>query len=92
MWRGVHARVLARNGRIQEAERLARAAVALLQQSDFVNQQGEALLDLATVLECGGRRDAAGAALSDSLRHFEQKGNKVAAAQARNRLAQIAAL
>ena len=92
MWRGVQACVLARSGRIEDAERLARAAVALLEASDFVNQQGEALLDLATVLEYDERRDAAGAALYASLRHFEQKGNTVAAAQVRNRLARIAAL
>jgi predicted ATPase/DNA-binding SARP family transcriptional activator len=92
MWRGVQARVLARSARIEDAERLARAAVALLEASDFVNQQGEALLDLATVLEYDGRRDAAGAALCASLRHFEQKGNTIAAEQVRNRLARIAAL
>jgi len=92
MWRGVQARVLARSGRIEDAERLARAAVALLEASDFVNQRGEAQLDLATVLEYDGRRDAAGAALCASLRHFEQKGNTVAAAHVRDRLARIAAL
>ncbi|MGA2926964.1 MAG: adenylate/guanylate cyclase domain-containing protein, partial [Solirubrobacteraceae bacterium] len=92
MWRGVKARVLARTARIEDAERLARAAIALLEASDFVNQQGEALLDLAAVLEHDGRRDAAGAALCASLRHFEQKGNTVAAGRVRRRLAQIAVI
>ena len=90
MWRGVQARVLARSGRPPDAERLARAAVALLEHSDFVNQKGEALLDLGTVLEYDGQTDAAATALAESLAQFEQKGNRVAAAQVRRQLAHIA--
>jgi predicted ATPase/DNA-binding SARP family transcriptional activator len=92
IWRGVQACVLARTGQLEDAERLARTAVALLEASDFVNHQGEALLDLATVLEYDRRPNAAGAALRASLSHFEHKGNTVAAGQVRNRLARIAAL
>ena len=92
IWRGVQARVLAKRGRIEDAERLARSAVSVLDDSDYLNTKGEALLDLAAVLEYGHRRDEAGAALSESLRLFERKGNKVAAAQVRDHLARLAAL
>jgi DNA-binding SARP family transcriptional activator len=56
-WRGPRALVLARRGETAEAERLAREAVALAAQTDFVALQATALEDLAAVTD----DDAAGA-------------------------------
>jgi predicted ATPase/class 3 adenylate cyclase len=86
LWRGVRARLLARHADIDEAEALARHAVALAAATDFVNQRADTLLDLSYVLEasCGGSEIAA--ATSEALRLYESKGNAVAAASTRRRL------
>jgi DNA-binding SARP family transcriptional activator len=90
IWQGVLARVLAARGRLAEAEALARAAVALAQQTDFLNHHGEALLDLAQVLGAAGRASEARAAAGEALGLYEQKGNLLAAAGARRHLERLA--
>ena len=90
LWRSVRARTLAGRGLIEEAERLAREAVALAERSDFVNDRGDALFDFAIVLRQAGHLDDARAALAEGLRLYEQKGNTVAAASARAELAELA--
>ena len=62
LWRGVQARVLARRGRLEGAEALAREAVSLAEQTDFVVYRGDALVDLAHILQDAGRTDEAAAA------------------------------
>jgi predicted ATPase len=89
MWRSVRARLLARGGRVEEAESLIRAAIALADDTDFLNQQGDACSDLAAILEDAGRPDEAREAASRSLQLYEQKGNRVAAGHARSRLAEL---
>ncbi len=79
LWRGVRARLLARRSRLEEAEVLAREAVAFAQMTDFVNHRADALLDLAQVLRASLRVDEAMAAASEALRLFELKGNRVSA-------------
>jgi tetratricopeptide (TPR) repeat protein len=90
LWRGVQGRILARRGRIEEAERLAREAVDLAARTDFVNHRGDALIDHAIVLGQAGRIDKARAAFAEGLRLYEQKGNVVAAEKARVQLAELA--
>ena len=51
IWRGVEAKVLARRGRPKQAESLAREAVALVAPTDLLSHHGDAMLDLAAVLE-----------------------------------------
>ncbi|TIL42409.1 MAG: tetratricopeptide repeat protein, partial [Mesorhizobium sp.] len=77
LWRGVRARVLARRAQFEEAEMLAREAVAFAQMTDFVNHRADALLDLARVLKASLRVDEAVAAASEALRLYEIKGNRV---------------
>ena len=89
LWRGVRARTLARRGLVEDAERLAREAVALAETSDFINDRGDALVDLAVVQREAGQLDQARAALAEGLRRYEQKGNAVAAARARADLAAL---
>jgi predicted ATPase/DNA-binding SARP family transcriptional activator/class 3 adenylate cyclase len=89
IWRSVRARIRARHGCIDQAEALAREAVSLAMQTDFLNQRGDALLDLAHVLHDAGRPEAAGARASEALDLYEQKGNSVAAANARSFLSHV---
>ena len=55
VWQGLQARILAARGQLAEAEELARSAVALAARTDFLNQHGDALLELAVVLDEAGR-------------------------------------
>jgi class 3 adenylate cyclase/DNA-binding winged helix-turn-helix (wHTH) protein/Flp pilus assembly protein TadD len=89
-WRGVRARCLAGRGLVEEAEVLAREAVALAERTDFVNDRADAMFDLATVLRQAGRLDVARANFSDALKLYEQKGNMVAAGRAQAEVAGLA--
>lgn len=83
IWRSVQAKVLAREGRAEEAQALAQEAVDLLEPTDLLSHRGDAMLDLADVLrigECTGDSDRATRA---GLAMYELKGNTVAAARAR---------
>jgi len=59
LWRSARAKVLAQQGDVDEALRLAREAVAIVAQTDWLNTRGDALLDLAEVLELAGILDEA---------------------------------
>ena len=50
IWRGVQAQAQAREGRCDEAEALAREAVALVAPTDLLSHHGDALVNLAEVL------------------------------------------
>jgi predicted ATPase len=92
LWRSVRARTLAGHGSTDEAERLARTAVALVEKSDFVNDRADALVDLGIVLRQGGHLDRARDALAEALVLYERKGNKVGAGRCRAELAGLADL
>jgi DNA-binding SARP family transcriptional activator len=77
-WRGVLARVLAAEGRRDEAEALAREAVAVLEPTDMLSHNGDALMDLAAVLAACGRREESDAAARDARALYERKGNVTA--------------
>ena len=83
LWRATMARVLARRGAAEEAERLAREAVVRAERTDFLNLRGDALLDLAEVLRLAGRPAEAAEAGREALRRYQDKGNHASAAQAR---------
>jgi class 3 adenylate cyclase/tetratricopeptide (TPR) repeat protein len=88
-WRPVKAKVLARRGDRQDAERLAREAVAIAETTDDPNGQGDVYADLAEVLELGGRPTEAREALEQALQRYEGKGNVVSAARVRRRLREL---
>jgi DNA-binding SARP family transcriptional activator len=76
--RAARAKVLARVGRIEEAERLGRDAIARARGTDFLVMCGDALCDLADVLEHSGRSEDARPLLDEALHLYETKGNVVA--------------
>ena len=80
------AKLLARAGDHAEAERLAREAVAISSETDFLNGQGDAHAELAEVLVLGGRTDDAATELEHALRCYERKGNLVSAQRMKTRL------
>jgi len=87
-WRSVAARLAARSGEFDRAERLAREAVGLLAGTDVLGQRANCSLDLAEVLTLAGRPAEAATALREALALFEQKGSVVAAEQTRALLAE----
>jgi class 3 adenylate cyclase/predicted ATPase len=85
------ARILAAQGRHEEAERVARDAVERAEETDDLNMRGDALLDLGRVLSEAGDRDGAVFAFEQALNLYESKGNSAAVAAARRRLGKLGA-
>jgi class 3 adenylate cyclase/predicted ATPase len=88
MWRSTRAKVLARRGELEAAERLGEEAVTIAGESDFVTTHAEALMDLAEVLQLAGRPEGAVACIRDAIGLFELKCNVLGAELARARLAE----
>lgn len=87
-WRRVRAKVLARTGELDEAERLSREAVAIAAGTDFLDARAEALADLGEVLRLVGRPQESTSALEEAIGLHEDKGNVVAAGRLRRLLAE----
>ncbi|MBA3262249.1 MAG: tetratricopeptide repeat protein, partial [Thermoleophilaceae bacterium] len=86
IWRGVQAKILARRGRCDEAEALARAAVTLVEATDLLSHRGDAMLDLADVLRICEREEESERAARTGLAFYDLKGNAVGAVRARSLL------
>ena len=89
LWRQVQSLILGDRGHHTEAEALAREAVEIIERTDGLNLQGDALCDLATVLGAAGRADEATTALTKALERYERKRNLASARRVRERLAQL---
>jgi tetratricopeptide (TPR) repeat protein len=89
LWRQVRAKVLARRGEHAEAERLAREAVAIGEDTDMLDAQGDTYTDLGEVLLLAGKNGEAAAALEHALERYERKGNLVSTQRAQTRLAEL---
>jgi class 3 adenylate cyclase/tetratricopeptide (TPR) repeat protein len=76
-WRQVRASVLARRGDVQRALPLARKAVEIADTTDHANLRGEALADLAVVLELAGEHEDAAAVRLRAATIYQAKGNVV---------------
>jgi Flp pilus assembly protein TadD len=83
--RQVRALVHARRGEFEEAERLARRAIALTEPTDSWSERGTTNVTLAEVLDGAGRRDEARDALEDAVALFRRKADRAASADARGR-------
>jgi tetratricopeptide (TPR) repeat protein len=90
-WRQAQALIESTRGAYDEAERLAREAVAIGEKTDTLNNLGDAYLDLAEVLRAAGRIGDARLAAEQALERYERKRNVGLAAQARARLAAMEA-
>jgi tetratricopeptide (TPR) repeat protein len=88
-WRQTQALVHSARGQHATAERLAREALDFSLQSDSPLYKGDALSDLAEVLEAAGRRDEATAALREALGCYERKPIIPLARRTRERLAEL---
>jgi tetratricopeptide (TPR) repeat protein len=81
--RTVRAKLLARRELLGEAEKLAREAVTLAFEGEYVDARGEALLALGEVLRQADRPDEAAAAWLEAVELWTVKGNVVFASRAR---------
>jgi class 3 adenylate cyclase/tetratricopeptide (TPR) repeat protein len=87
-WRRVRAKLLARQGDAEEAERVGREATSRAALTDLLDDRAQALADLAAVLRLGGRLEESAMALEEAILLHEQKGNIVAADTLRAALAE----
>jgi class 3 adenylate cyclase/tetratricopeptide (TPR) repeat protein len=87
LWRRVFARVRAHRGEFDDAESLAREALAIAQTTDSPWFRGDTYCDLAEVLDLAGRSDEAAAAFHSALDCYERKGIVPLAARVRERMA-----
>jgi tetratricopeptide (TPR) repeat protein len=83
------AKSLARLHQAELAETLAREAVAAVEQTDLLNVNADALLDLAEVLEIVGRQNEAAGAAERALELYNRKGNTVSEQHARSVLERL---
>jgi class 3 adenylate cyclase/tetratricopeptide (TPR) repeat protein len=80
--RGTRAKVLARKGKVEHAERLARDAVALAADTDALTVHGDALMNLAEVFRLVDKEGEAIPIAEEARVLYEAKGNVVLAARA----------
>jgi len=83
------AMVAARRGAFEDAETLAREAIAMIDQGDFINDQADARMALAEVLQLAGRAPEAVEVVQEALERYRAKGNVTQTAIAESRLAEL---
>jgi class 3 adenylate cyclase/tetratricopeptide (TPR) repeat protein len=88
-WRASQAKILARRGEPEEAERLAREAIEIIDRSDELSHQGDFRVGLAEVLQLAGRTDESIPVLEEALERYERKENRVAADTTRALIAEL---
>jgi len=82
LWRSIRAPMLARAGKTNEAESMARSAVELLAGTDAPRSRADTLSELATVLAICGRYDEARETISEAIAIYRLKENIVSAKRA----------
>jgi hypothetical protein len=88
LWRGVSAKLLAQQGQLEAAERVAREAVDLSRgEHDMIDNRANILMDFAEVLRVGGKHQDAAVTAAEALGLYERKGNVIAAQATRDFLA-----
>ena len=86
LWRTARAKICARNGDVETAQRLACEAITLSPAAEMPNLTADAYTDLAVVLEAMAMDEKADAALREAERLYEQKENLVSLARTKQRL------
>jgi Flp pilus assembly protein TadD len=82
LWRSIRAPIIARAGKLAEAESLARSAVELSQKSDAPQMRADTLSELASVLMLAGQFDEARQTIATAISIYQAKGDVVSTAQA----------
>lgn len=82
-WRSIRGQTVARLGRIEEAEKLAREAVDRALSTDYLTMQGECWFALAEVLSVAGNDREAREAADRAAEVWQQKGITVEVDRAR---------
>jgi class 3 adenylate cyclase/tetratricopeptide (TPR) repeat protein len=85
--RWVRALILSSGGELEEAERLARGAVAFVEPTDYLEVTADAYLALGAVLDRADKQEEAQAAWRRALELYEQKGVVPRVAEVREHLA-----
>jgi tetratricopeptide (TPR) repeat protein len=85
-WRGARAKVLARRGESGAAEGLAREAVELAENTDFLELRGDVLTDAAEVFRLAGRLDEAARFAQQALETYRTKASSTRPARSRHSL------
>jgi class 3 adenylate cyclase/tetratricopeptide (TPR) repeat protein len=88
-WRTVRAKILATAGRLEDAEALARRAVALAAETDWSTYHAAACVALGEVLREHRRPQEAETAIRKALDLYQEKGNVVAAEEVHALLAEL---
>jgi class 3 adenylate cyclase/tetratricopeptide (TPR) repeat protein len=83
------AMVAARRGAFEDAEKMARDAIAQIEAGDFINDQADARMALAEVLQLAGRAPEAVEVVQEALDRYRAKGNVTQSAIAESRLAEL---
>jgi ATP/maltotriose-dependent transcriptional regulator MalT len=83
LWRRTRAKILAQKSEHESAERLARQAVAIATETDYLNLHADALMSMSNVLSAAGRAEEAAETAREALELYEAKGNVVSASRAR---------
>ena len=81
--------MLADRGQLADAETLARAAVSVIDQTDYIKFRGDARMSLAYVLRTAGRPEEAATVLREALELYERKGDVADASRARAELERL---
>jgi len=81
LWQSIRAPILARAGKLAEAESLARSAVELSLKSDAPQMQADSLSELAAVLLQANRPEEARQAIEKAISIYQVKGDVVSAAR-----------
>jgi predicted ATPase len=73
-WATTRAKLLARQGRMDEAEALASEAVAIAARTDELKDHADALMDMAEVMALGDRHEEAAQHIEAALDLYQRKG------------------
>jgi hypothetical protein len=88
-WRTARSVAVARQGRIEEGEALAREAVLLARRMDYLATIGDSLVALAEVLVEAGKAAEAAEAAKEAVDMYVRKGDRVSAGRARRLIEEI---
>jgi class 3 adenylate cyclase/tetratricopeptide (TPR) repeat protein len=90
LWRGVEAKLAARDGSFELAERLGREGVEWAEGTDMLLQHAESFADLAEVYRLAGRMDDSRQALATAIDRASAKGATAVVDRLHRRLVDVA--